>query len=53
MSDESEKAIRILEFSGKNEDWLMWVDKYMARDTIRGYNEIMMGSVLATGELDE
>ena len=53
MADDGEKAIRILQFSGKNEDWLMWADKFMARASIRGYEEILMGSVLATGEQDE
>ncbi len=49
----SEKAIRILQLSGKNEDWLMWTDKFIARATIRGYDKILMGNVLSTGELNE
>ena len=53
MSDDGEKSIRILQFSGKSEDWLMQADKFMARATIRGYDEILMGSVLATGVQDE
>ena len=53
MADNGEKAIRILQFSGKNADWLMWADKFMARASIRGYEEILVGSVLTTGEQDE
>ena len=53
MADNGEKAIRFLQFSGNNEDWLMWADKFMARASIRGYEEILVGSVLATGEQDE
>ena len=39
---ESEKAIRILQLSGKNEDWLMWADKFIARATIRGYDKSLV-----------
>lgn len=53
MSEEGEKAIRILQFSGKKDDWLMWADKFMAKATIRGYDDILNGKLLATGELDE
>ena len=50
MSEDCERAIRILQFSGKKEDWIMWTDKFLARATIRGYDEILMGTLLATGE---
>ena len=47
MSSESnEKAIRILTFSGKKEDWMMWSDKFMAKAMMKGYDEILDGTVL-------
>lgn len=36
-----------------NEDWLMWADKFIARATITGCDEILMGNVIATREQDE
>ena len=53
MSEEGEKAIRILQFSGKKDDWLMWADKFLAKATIRGYDDILNGKLLATGASDE
>ena len=53
MADDGEKAIRIRQSSGKNEVRLMWADKFMARASITGHEEILVGSVLATGEQDE
>ena len=53
MAEDGEKAIRILQFNGKKEDWLMWADKFLAKATIRGYDEVLEGKLLATGELEE
>ena len=50
MTGDGEKAIHILQFSGKKDDWLMWADKFLVRATIKGYNEILLGTILATGE---
>ena len=41
-----EKAIRILTFSGKKEDWMMWSDKFMAKSMMKGYDEILDGTML-------
>ena len=47
MSGENNKrAIRILTFSGKKEDWMMWSDKFMAKAMMKGSNEILDGTVL-------
>ena len=39
MTEDREKATRILQFSGKKEDWLMWTDKLLTKATIKGYDE--------------
>ena len=44
--DNSEKAIRILTFSGKKEDWMMWSDKFMAKAMMKGYDEVLDGTVI-------
>ena len=43
MSDE--KTIRILAFTGKKEDWNMWSEKFMAKASIRGFDEILEGTL--------
>ena len=53
MTGDGEKAIRILQFNGKKEDWLKWADKFLAKATIKGYDEVLEGKLLATGELEE
>ena len=45
-SESNEKTIRILTFSGKKEDWMMWSDKFMAKAMMKGYNEILDGTML-------
>ena len=44
MSEHDEKTIRILQFSGKEEDWRMWSAKFMAKAKLRGYHEILDGT---------
>ena len=45
MSDlTSEKTIRSLPFSGKQEDWRMWSRKFLARAELKGYQEILEGT---------
>ena len=47
MSGEnSEKTIRILTFSGKKEDWMMWSDKFMAKAVMKGYDEVLDGTII-------
>ena len=53
MTEDEEKAIRIIQFNGKKEDWFMWADKFLAKATIRGYDKVLEGKLLATGELEE
>ena len=40
----TEKMIRIIPFSGKEEDWRMWSRKFLARAKMREYKEILTGS---------
>ena len=47
MSDyNNEKAIRILTFSGKKDDWMMWSDKFMAKAMMKGYDEVLGGTII-------
>ena len=51
MSSESnKKAIRILTFSGKKEDWMMWLDKFMVKAMMKRYDEILDGTVLVSDD---
>ena len=45
MSDEFEKAIRIEPFSGKQEDWQVWSEQFLARARRKGYKDILKGKV--------
>ena len=44
MSDTKEKTIRIIPFSGKEEDWRMWSRKFLARAKVQEYKEILTGT---------
>ena len=46
-SEGDDKAIRILTFSGKEEDWRMWSAKFRAKASMRGYLEILDGKIVA------
>ena len=43
MSADSERAIRVLPFSGKKEEWNMWSKKFLARAKKLGYRDILTG----------
>ena len=40
-----EKAIRIISFSGKSNDWRVWSRKFFAVAEKRGYKKILAGAV--------
>ena len=46
MTDETsiEKAIRVISFTGKLEDWRMWSRKFLARARVKKYKEVLMGT---------
>jgi hypothetical protein len=41
-----ETTIRILAFTGKDEDWNMWLKKFIATASRRGYKKILSGKEL-------
>ena len=43
MLADSERAIRVLPFSGKKEEWNMWSKKFLARAKKLGYRDILTG----------
>ena len=47
MSEEAEKAIRTITFSGKRQDWRMWSKKFMARAVIKNYVNVLKGTITA------
>ena len=38
---EESKAIRIIAFSGKQEDWNCWFKQFLATKTARGHREVL------------
>ena len=48
----TDKAIRVLSFSGKHEDWRMWKSKYKARATMKKWIKVMEGTETAPKESD-
>ena len=45
MSKLQEKSLRIIEFSGKKDDWKVWSVKWLARANRRGYKKLVNGPV--------
>ena len=43
MSDQDEKAIRVLNFSGKQDDWDMWSRKFLAMAYRKKYQGVLTG----------
>ena len=41
---DAEKSIRIIPFSGKDEDWRMWSRKFLARAHLRKYKGVLLGT---------
>ena len=39
----SETAIKVIFFSGKDRDWSMWEEKFLAKSKKKGYKEILTG----------
>ena len=39
-----EKPIRVIAFSGKQQDWTMWEEKFLARANKKGYKKLLVGS---------
>ena len=43
MSDEGDKAIRVIPFDGEQKSWRMWSRKFLARADLRGYKGLLLG----------
>ena len=43
MADEDKSSIKIAPFSGKQTDWPVWREKFMARARRKGYKNILIG----------
>ena len=43
MSKIEERTIRVIEFSGKEDDWKYWSVKSLARADLRGFGELLTG----------
>ena len=48
-----ETTIRILSFTGKDEDWNMWSKKFLATANRRGYKKILIGKELQPDPLED
>jgi hypothetical protein len=44
-AEEKELVPRLLHFSGKQVDWRMWSRKFLARATMRKYNDVLLGTL--------
>mmetsp|Transcript_88220 Transcript_88220/g.172562 ORF Transcript_88220/g.172562 Transcript_88220/m.172562 type:complete len:159 (+) Transcript_88220:70-546(+) len=42
MADNAIRTIRIIPFSGKEEDWNRWSKTFMAAATVRGYRDVLV-----------
>ena len=43
MDEQEEKSIRVLTFSGKDEDWDMWSNNFLAMAQHKKYKDILTG----------
>ena len=43
-----EKSIRIIAFSGKQNDWRVWSQKFLAVAEKRGYRKVLTGALTLT-----
>jgi transposase InsO family protein len=50
MSGSSEKSIKIIPFSGKQDDYYMWASKFQARAMFKGYLGLLTGTDVAPAD---
>jgi len=46
-TEEAEKTIRVIPFSGEHDAWRMWSRRFLARARMRGYKEVLLGSFIS------
>jgi len=42
-----DRAIRVIAFSGKQIDWIVWEEKFLAKANSKGYRKILLGAQVA------
>ena len=47
MSENNKRSIRILPFNGKQENWSIWEEKFLARAKRKGYKNILLAKEVA------
>ena len=50
MDDTDKSMIKIAPFSGKQSDWSVWREKFMARAKRKGYKDILLGKTPVPAE---
>ena len=50
MTDDKERTIRVIPFSGMKEHWTVWEEKFLARAKRKGYKKILLGDEIAPVE---
>ena len=53
MSLIEEKSLKVIIFSGKQEDWKFWEVKFLARARHKGFREILLGTVKIPKDLEK
>ena len=48
-----DKAIWVIAFSGKQIDWTVWEEKFLAKANLKGYKKILLGKEIAPKDSDE
>ena len=48
-----DKAIRVIAFSGKQIDWTVWEEKFLAKANLKGYKKILLGNEIAPKDGDD
>ena len=44
MSSLEQKSIKVIEFTGKDKDWKIWLRKFLAQANRKGYKGLLTGS---------
>ena len=48
-----DKAIRVIAFSGKQVDWTVWEEKFLAKANSKGYRKVLLGAEVAPSDSQE
>ena len=52
MTEVEDKAIRVISFDGKHEDWPVWEEKFLAKAQRRGFKDVYLGRVTIPKDSD-